>query len=77
MEKVRLERQRITRCYNCLKPCNPATTPYCISQALINSASGHVDQGLIFIGKNGYRIDEIVSVKELIEELGKDIKYSL
>lgn len=69
MKKVKLERQKVTKCYNCLQPCNPATTPYCISNALINSVQGNVDEGLIFIGKNGHRINKIVSVKELIDEL--------
>lgn len=72
MKKVKLERQKVTKCYNCLQPCNPATTPYCISNALINSVQGNVDEGLIFIGKNGHRINKIVSVKELIDELFKE-----
>ena len=69
MKRVRLEKEKITKCYRCLTPCNPTTTPYCISKALINSVNGDVDNGLIFIGKNGYRINKIVSVKELIDEL--------
>ncbi len=55
--------------YNCLKPCNPATTPYCISQALINAREGNTDMGLIFCGSNAYKINEIVSVKDLMKEL--------
>lgn len=69
MKKVKEEQEKVTKCYRCLTPCNPATTPYCISKALINSVKGNVDEGLIFIGKNGYRIDKIVSVKEIIDEL--------
>ncbi|MHC6181490.1 NAD(P)H-dependent flavin oxidoreductase [Clostridium sp. JNZ X4-2] len=57
------------KCYNCLKKCDPAKTPYCISEALINSVSGNIDEGLIFVGSNAYRIDKIVKVKELIKEL--------
>lgn len=74
MKRVGIERQKITKCYNCLKPCNPATTPYCISQALINSAKGDIDNGLIFIGKKGYKIDKIVSVRELMDELIMNVK---
>lgn len=55
--------------YNCLKPCNPKTTPYCISKALINAMEGNLDEGLIFCGSNVYKIDKIVSVKDLIKEL--------
>jgi len=62
----------VRRCWNCLKPCNPASTPYCISLALINSVKGDVDNGLIFSGSNVYRIDKIVTVKELINELVTD-----
>lgn len=69
MKKIKDEHDKVTKCYRCLTPCNPTTTPYCISKALINSVKGNVDEGLIFIGKNGYRIDKIVSVKELIDEL--------
>ncbi|KOA18833.1 nitronate monooxygenase [Clostridium homopropionicum DSM 5847] len=58
------------RCYyNCLKPCDPKTAPYCISTALINAVEGNLDEGLIFCGSNVYRIDKIISVKDLIEEL--------
>jgi len=73
MEKVKVERQKVTKCYNCLRPCNPATTPYCISEALINAVGGNVDEGLIFSGENAYRIDKIVTVKELIDELVSEI----
>ena len=59
----------IKKCYNCLKPCNPKTAPYCISKALINSVKGNVEEGLIFAGSNAYRIKDIVSVKELILDL--------
>lgn len=76
MKKVTLEREKVTKCYNCLTPCNPKTTQYCISQALINSVNGDVDNGLIFIGKQGYRLEKIVSVKSLIEELVAEIKRS-
>lgn len=57
------------KCYNCLKKCNPSKTPYCISEALINSVKGNVEDGLVFIGSNGYRVNKIVKVKELIKEL--------
>ncbi len=63
------KRAKIDRCYNCLKPCNPATTPYCISDALISAVEGDTDKGLIFVGTNAYRMNEIVTVKELIKEL--------
>ncbi|MDX9916422.1 MAG: nitronate monooxygenase family protein [Gudongella sp.] len=69
VKRVALEREKVTKCYNCLEPCNPATTQYCITNALIRSVTGDTDNGLIFIGKKGYLIDKIISVKQLIEEL--------
>lgn len=59
----------VTKCYNCLVPCNPATTAYCISEALINSVKGDIENGLIFCGSNAYKIDKIQSVEELLLEL--------
>ncbi|EGO88880.1 2-nitropropane dioxygenase, partial [Clostridium botulinum C str. Stockholm] len=58
--------------YNCLKPCNPSSAPYCISQALINATLGNIDEALIFAGSNVYKINEIVSVKDLMIELIND-----
>lgn len=76
MKKVQLEKEKIKKCYNCLTPCNPAKAPYCISKALINSVNGDVDNGLIFIGKQGYRLDKITTVNKLMEELLEDMKKS-
>ena len=59
----------IKGCSQCLRGCNPKTAPYCISQALINAVQGNVDDGLIFVGSNAYRVDHIVSVKQLVQEL--------
>jgi len=56
-------------CINCLQTCNPNETPYCISEALINAVTQKADDGLIFTGTNGWRITEICSVKEVIDEL--------
>ncbi len=63
------ERQPITRCYNCLVTCDPKTTPYCISNALIAAAKGILDEGLIFCGDTADRITKIISVHELMKEL--------
>lgn len=68
-KKINNENNKISKCYNCLVPCNPSTTPYCISEALINAARGNIDNGLIFCGANAYRINKMLSVKELLNEL--------
>lgn len=73
IKRVSFEREKVTKCYNCLTPCNPATTQYCITSALIRSVTGDVDNGLVFIGKRGYLIDKLTTVKELMEELTKSL----
>ena len=55
--------------YRCLSVCKVSEAKYCIAQALLNSYFGDVDHGLIFCGQNVYRIDKIVTVKELIADL--------
>ncbi|MEG1474156.1 MAG: nitronate monooxygenase family protein [Longicatena sp.] len=58
-----------THCIACMKPCTPSTTPYCISEALIKSVQGDVENGLVFAGSNAYRVDKMMSVHDLIQEL--------
>ncbi len=55
-------------CLHCMIPCTPENTPYCISEALIQSVQGHVDQGLIFVGSQASRIHEMKHVDEIIDE---------
>ena len=56
-------------CLHCMKPCDPSHTPYCISEALIRSASVNADEGVVFVGSNAWRVDHMVHVKELMQEL--------
>lgn len=42
---------------------------YCILDALENARKGDLENGLIFAGSNVWRVNKIVSVKELMEEL--------
>ncbi|MDY0234935.1 MAG: nitronate monooxygenase family protein [Gudongella sp.] len=73
IKRISKERQDIKHCYRCLSGCNPKTTPYCITDALITSVKGDVDNGLVFIGKNGYLLDSIIPVKTLMEQLKKEM----
>lgn len=59
------------KCINCITSCKPGTTPYCISQALIAAYYGDEENGLFFSGANVDRINELVDVKDLMEELKK------
>lgn len=55
--------------WKCLKTCDYHTAPYCIAQALRNARNGIFEEGFAFSGANGWRVDKIVPVKELIAEL--------
>lgn len=68
-ETLKTQKVKITKCYNCLIPCNPASTPYCISSALIKAVKGDVENGLVFCGANAYRINKISSVEEILNML--------
>lgn len=57
------------RCYHCLRLCNPAETPYCITEALIHAAKGEIEDALLFCGANAYKAKCLRSVKDVITEL--------
>ena len=61
--------QKIQRCYHCIKNCNPAEIPYCITNALVNAVKGNLDQGLIFCGANVGRVTKIERVADVVEDL--------
>jgi nitronate monooxygenase len=63
--------------YKCLRTCNPHTAPYCIARALFNAVSGDLDNAVVFAGSNVSRIDKIVSVKELMDELVTEAIFEL
>ena len=62
-------RQPFKCTYRCLRTCNPAKAPYCIARALRNAILGDIDNAIIFAGSNVSRIDRILSVRELIDEI--------
>ncbi len=78
MEKV-LRGERIPpECnYQCLRTCDGKTVAYCIAGALFKAAKGEVDDAVIFCGSNVWRVDKIVSVKELIDEIIGEAKAEL
>jgi len=63
------ERHPVVCPWKCLKTCDYTDTPYCIAVALLNAKRGNVEAGFAFCGSNAYKIDKIISVKELIDEL--------
>ena len=69
IKKMENEKCKIERCYQCIKTCDVANTPYCITKALVNAVKGKIDSGLVFCGSNVSKIKEIVSVHDLMQEL--------
>ncbi|MCD6329180.1 MAG: hypothetical protein J7M10_02320, partial [Candidatus Cloacimonetes bacterium] len=47
---------------------------YCIAKALMNAKIGDLKHGFSFAGSNAYRIENIISVKELIESLKREFE---
>jgi len=63
------------RCpWKCLKTCDLRSSPYCIARALTNAKKGHLEQGFAFAGANAFKIDRIISVKELFKTLMMEYK---
>jgi len=61
--------KKITCPWICLKNCDAKKAQYCIGQALANAKKGKLGEGFAFCGANAYRIDKVISVKELFAEL--------
>jgi len=55
--------------WKCLANCKAQDANYCISIALNNARQGNLQAGYVFCGANAYKIDKIVKVSELVEEL--------
>ncbi|HOV85718.1 MAG TPA: nitronate monooxygenase family protein [Syntrophobacteraceae bacterium] len=55
--------------YHCITTCRCKDSPYCIALALANAKKGNLANGFAFAGGNAYRVDRIMSVKELISSL--------
>jgi len=72
---VREGRKKPFKCpFHCVKTCDVVHAPYCISQALVSAKKGILKHGFAFCGQNVWRVDKIVSVKELIDELKKEFE---
>ena len=68
LERVRQGERFMKGCRQCITTCDPATTPYCITQALIQAVTGNVDEGLLFCGSNAYRATKLEHVSDIMEE---------
>jgi len=58
---------------NCVAPCHSGVEAravgYCIADRLSDAYYGETETGLFFTGSNGYKIDKVISVKELMNKL--------
>lgn len=58
---------------NCVAPCNKGeeakAVGYCIADRLSAAYEGDTETGLFFTGSNGYKLEKIISVKELMDKL--------
>jgi len=58
---------------NCVAPCNRGkeakAVGFCIADRLSDAYEGNLETGLFFSGTNGYKLKELISVKELMTKL--------
>ena len=68
----------ISHCFRCMPDiCSPDKSPYCLSQALFDSANGADCGGLVFCGARVGEVKKISTVPEVIEKLcGTAVKQS-
>ena len=59
----------LKQCYQCLEKCDRATIPYCITEALVNSAQGRTEEGLVFCGSKAYKAKGLETVEEVMKDL--------
>lgn len=62
---------RPEQCLKCLKECSGK---YCIIQALENSRTGRVDEGLVFCGQNVFKLKEILPVREIFRRIVAEVE---
>lgn len=59
-------------CNNCLKRCSHR---FCIVNALMRAKAGDLENGLVFAGEHVYKIDEILSVKEIFSRFFDGLEF--
>lgn len=68
MERAKAGKIPHGKCHLCIAACNPAETPYCITEGLLHAVRGNVDEALLFCGANAYRANKLEHVKDIMEE---------
>ncbi len=73
IESMREGTKKPFKCiFHCVSTCEQEKTPYCIAAALINAMKGNLERGFAFCGSNVARINQIISVNELMTSLQKE-----
>lgn len=68
IKRVKENRVPCQKCHQCVSTCDPSTTPYCITDALVNAAKGKIEDALVFCGSNAYRATKLELVRDIMEE---------
>lgn len=55
-------------CHGCLKKC---TKTFCVNERLVMGHEGNHEEGIFFAGKDAWKINDIPSVKEVMDEFKK------
>jgi nitronate monooxygenase len=67
------EAPKVTCISNCVAPCKRGeeakAVGYCIADRLSDAYMGDKELGLFFTGSNGYKLEKLISVKELMNKL--------
>ncbi len=69
-------RQAPKHCSRCIKTCVPAQIPFCITHALIEAVKGNREEGLFFSGSNVERLNRMVHVRDIMDELMNEWRVS-
>lgn len=75
-KEIEVDKKPIKKCYGCMPNCNRNEIPYCITGSLLEAVKGETENALMFCGTNAYRVDKIVPVHTLIDELVSELKKS-
>jgi NAD(P)H-dependent flavin oxidoreductase YrpB (nitropropane dioxygenase family) len=70
VEKINKGHTKQFKCkYKCLKTCDLSTAKYCIAEVLVRASEGKMEEAFAFAGSNAWRCNEIVPVKQLIQNI--------
>ncbi len=63
--------------FHCVHTCEQEQTPYCIAMALISAMRGNFGRGFAFCGSNVWKVDKVISVRELIASLQDEFDVAM